>query len=100
MAERVGLGLAGAIADQDVRAVYGGLQIGVAVFLLMYAAQPDWFRPGLVAQILFFGGLALARVVSLLTVGTPGPLGVTLHAAEIVALVLGLIALRRLRSTA
>jgi hypothetical protein len=98
MAEHVGLSLARAIADNDVRAVYGGLQIGIGAFLATCAARPAWFRPGLVAQLFLFGGLALARVVSLFAAGFPGQLGAALHAAEIVAFVFGLVALRRLRA--
>ena len=96
MAERVGLGLAGTIADNDVRAVYGGLQIGIGAFLALCATRPAWFHLGLAAQLLLFGGLALGRFVSWFAAGSPGAFGVTLHAAEIVALILGLIAWRRL----
>lgn len=97
MATRVGLGLTGAIADNDVRAVYGGLQLGCAAFLALCAARPAWHAPGLAAQLLSFGGLFGARCVSLVAVGSPGPLGLFLHGAEGVGLVLGLLAWRRLR---
>jgi len=96
MAARVGLGLSGALADNDVRAVYGGLQLGCAAFLAACAARPAWHAPGLAAQLLLFGGLAAARFVSWAAVGTPGTLGLVLHGAEIAGLVFGWLAWRRL----
>lgn len=96
MAARVGLQLAGAIADNDVRAVYGGLQLGCAAFLALCAARPAWHAPGLAAQLITFGGLFGARCVSIAAVGSPGPLGLALHAAEGLGLVFGLLAWRRL----
>jgi len=97
MAARVGIALAGATAANDVRAVYGGLQLGVASFLAYSARQPDALRTGLTVQLCTFAGLAAARFVSLLVDGTPGALGLTLHAAEIVALACGAAARARLR---
>lgn len=91
--------LTDATADADVRAVYGGLQIGCAVFLLLAARMPAWHRPGLAAQIALYGGLAMARVPSYFLAGPPTPLGIALHAGEWVALGLGILAWRRYRST-
>jgi hypothetical protein len=96
MAGYVDVTLSGALADNDVRAVYGGLQLGCAAFLAACAGRAAWLRIGLVAQLLLFGGLIAARFASLAAVGLPGALGLTLHAAEIVAVVLGGISLRRL----
>jgi hypothetical protein len=96
-AGRVGLALGGATADADVRAVYGGLQLGVAAFLALCAARPGWVRAGLAAQVLGFGGLAGARVVSLAVVGAPAPLGLALHGGELAGLACGLAACWRLR---
>ena len=98
MASRVGLSLADALADNDVRAVYGGLQLGIGSFLASCATRPDWEVPGLVAALLAFGGLAAARVVSLAVVGAPGPLGLLLHAGEVAGVAASLFALSRARS--
>ena len=98
MAARVGVGLTGTIADNDVRAVYGGLQLGCGAFLALCATRPTWYGPGLMAQLLLFGGLAAARFVSVAAVGLPGTLGLVLHAGEITGLGFGLCALHRLRS--
>ena len=100
MAARVGLAGGSALADNDVRAVYGGLQLGCCAFLAVCAARPVWHRPGLAAQLLLFGGLAAARLVSVAAVGLPGTLGLVLHAGELAGLAFGLLAWRRLDAAA
>jgi len=96
MAARVGVSLAGATAANDVRAVYGGLQLGVAAFLARCARRPDALDSGLAVQLFTFGGLAAARFASLLLDGNPGALGLALHAAEIVGFACGAVARARL----
>jgi hypothetical protein len=96
MAARVGVSLAGAAAANDVRAVYGGLQLGVAACLVGCARRPETLRTGLAVQLFTFGGLAAARLVSLLLDGNPGALGLALHAAEIVGFACGAVARARL----
>ena len=98
MAARVGVSLAGAAAANDVRAVYGGLQLGIAAFLFHSARRPDVLRTGLAVQLFSFGGLAAARFASLLLDGNPGALGLALHAAEIVGFACGAVARSRLRT--
>lgn len=95
MASLIGVSLAGATADADVRAVYGGLQLGCASFLALAAFNPGWCRAGLVAQLLLYGGLAGARIVSYGLVGLPSPIGWALHAGELIGLGLGVVAWRR-----
>ena len=97
MAARVGVSLAGATAANDVRAVYGGLQLGIAAFLAHCARRPDALRTGLSVQLFSFAGLAAARFVSLLLDGHPGALGLALHAAELVGFACGAVARARLR---
>jgi hypothetical protein len=92
----VGVSLAGATADNDVRAVYGGLQIACGLILLVCASRAAWLRLGLMTQLVLFAGLAGGRFVSWTVAGMPGPVGLGLHAAELVALAFGLVALWRL----
>ena len=96
----VDVALGAALADNDVRAVYGGLQLGCGVFLAWcgWRADPVHVRVGLVGQQFLFGGLVVARAVSWLAVGSPGSLGVGLHVGELAGLLLGAVALRRLPS--
>lgn len=96
MAAHVGVSLSGATADNDVRAVYGGLQIGVGAFLAICGLRPDWHAPGLAAQLVTFAGLAGARFLSWLAVGVPDGLGLLLHGAELLGIGLGLLAWRGL----
>lgn len=92
----VGVSLADATAIADVRAVYGGLQLGCALFLGLAAANTEWTRAGLAAQLALYGGLALARVYSYAAAGMPSALGLALHAGEIAGLVFGGLAWTKL----
>jgi GNAT superfamily N-acetyltransferase len=101
LAERVGVALSSATADNDIRAVYGGLQLACGVLLALASRASDSLvRAGLAAQLVLYGGLAGARVVSFAFAGAPSALGFALHAGEIGALVFGAIAWRRLPARA
>ena len=84
-------------ARSDVRAVYGGIELGVGVFLALCARRPAWVRPGLTVQALTLGGAALARVASLAADGLPRPLVLGLASLELLGAVLTTVALRSLR---
>ena len=58
-------------ALNELRANYGGLQIGMALFLLAGLFQPAMTRPALLAQTLLVGGLAIGRLVSIGLDGAP-----------------------------
>ncbi len=96
MGAAVDLSLESATADNDVRAVYGGTGVGLAVFLVAGAARPGWHRPALFVVIATLASMASARFLSWAIAGAPGPIGYVLHGAEITGLVLGIVALRRL----
>ena len=96
----VGLELTNVTADNDVRAVYGGLSLGCAAFLLWCGLDVARLEAGVRAQVFTFGGLAGARFVSIALHGLPEPLGLALHAAEIVGLACGVSAWLMLRSGA
>lgn len=97
MALLVGVEVTDATADADVRAVYGGLQLGCALLLAGAATRPAWVHPGLVAQIVLYGGLAAARFVSYAVVGLPSALGLALHLGEIVGWICGVAAWQAVR---
>jgi hypothetical protein len=88
----VGLPVKSAKAASDVRAVFGGLELGLGVFLVWAAAWPAWIRAGLAAQVTTFGGLVTGRIMGLAFEGWPGLLSLGLFAAEAVGLGLGLLA--------
>jgi len=58
-------------ALNELRANYGGLQIGMGLFLLAGLCCPTCTRPALLAQVLIVGGLAAGRLVSIALDGQP-----------------------------
>ncbi len=96
-AARVGIALVNASADNDARAVYGGLQLACAALLALAArGDAERVRLGLAAQLALYGGLAGARGLSLALAGAPNALGFALHAGELLALAAGALAWRGL----
>ena len=85
-----------ATARSDVRAVFGGLELGVGAWLALCVRRPAWHRPALVAQALAFGGLAAARLLSLGLDGVPRAVTFALWVPELAGMALALLALRRL----
>jgi hypothetical protein len=65
----VGIELPSATARTDVRAVYGGLQLGLAAFLTYCAASPARTVVGLAATTACIAGLAAGRLFGLLVDG-------------------------------
>ncbi len=49
----------------SIRAVDGGLQLGLGVFFLVASTRPRWIRAGLGAAMLSGGGLAFGRIVGM-----------------------------------
>lgn len=96
MTSFVGVSLTTVTADNDVRAVYGGVATGLAVFLAMAVRRSDWLVPALVVVLLTLGGLSMGRFISWIVQGLPDPIGLLLHAAELTGFVLVLFTLRRL----
>ena len=92
----VDVGLGSATADNDVRAVWGGLGTGLAVFLAVSVGRPEWHRPALWMVACTLGWMATARFLSMALVGAPAPLGFALHAGELVGFGFALAALRGL----
>ena len=93
MASIVGIELPTPSAVIDVRATYGGLEIGLAMFFTICAFRESWIRPGLVAQAASLGGFAFGRIIGLILDGTPQPVIYYLLVAECAGCVLGLFAL-------
>lgn len=93
MASYVEIALPTATATVDFRATYGGLEIGIALFLLYCAADRARVRMGLVAQVATLGGLAAARAAGIAAGGPDLGLNPTLLAAELSGVALGVAAL-------
>lgn len=53
------------VARTELRAFYGGLEIGLGIFLLLCSRRPGWHVPGLLASALILGCTAGARVLGM-----------------------------------
>lgn len=96
MGRVAGLEPSNALALNDLRAVYGGLQLALATFFVIASRQPAWHPVALWLQMLTFGGLAAGRLLSLSLDGAPSALGFVLHGLEILGLACGIFAFRSL----
>ena len=65
MASFSGALLMGNAAVTEVRAYYGGLQLGLAAYLVMALLRLDLLRPALLLLVLLYSVLALARFAGL-----------------------------------
>lgn len=86
-----------ATARNDIRAVYGGVNVGLGVFFLFSAARANWLAPALFASLLVFVALVAGRIASLVLDGTPSVMIFLVAAVEtggIVASAWGLLGLR------
>lgn len=61
-----GVGISGTAAGLvELRAFYGGLELGLGAFLLACARRPDWQRPGLWLVALVNGGIGVTRLLGI-----------------------------------
>ena len=65
-ARLAGLSVLSSDGYAELGAMYGGLQIGVGLFLVLGACSPAWQRSALLVCLFVFGPLALLRGVSAL----------------------------------
>ncbi|MWV11840.1 DUF4345 domain-containing protein [Pseudomonas sp. R-28-1W-6] len=65
LANLSGMLLMAPAAITDVRAYYGGLQLGLAAYLLLALARRDLLRPALSLLVLLYASLALTRMAGL-----------------------------------
>jgi hypothetical protein len=49
----------------ELRAMYGGVELGIAAFLGLCLLRPDFTEPGLWLQLLALGGLAVGRLTGI-----------------------------------
>lgn len=80
-------------AATDLRAVFGGMELGLAAFVAHCARRPDTLRTGALVAALVFAGMVLGRALGLLLDG-PAPATFLLGGAELAGLAVALLALR------
>ncbi|HHH29199.1 MAG TPA: DUF4345 domain-containing protein [Polyangiaceae bacterium] len=93
----VGLTVEGANGTVEIQAMYGGLQLGMALFLAWCAAAEQRVRIGVAAVTLSIGGLGTGRMLSFLAQMPADTLHPMLIPVELSALVLGAFLLWRTR---
>jgi hypothetical protein len=96
MTDPTGFGPLGPSALTDVRATYGGFQIGSGLFLLWAAAEAGRMPLALVLLALTIGAVALARLTGILIDGSPNDFLLAALATEIALTAITLFVLRRL----
>jgi len=67
--EKIGIQLTTPEAFIDIRATYGGLEWGLASFLLVAQSKVDWHKAGLLLSALCIGGFGLGRLSGILIEG-------------------------------
>ena len=87
-------------AVTEVRAYYGGLQLGLAAYLLLALLRGELLRPALTLLVLLYAVLALARIAGLwLDGGAQQTFNLYALLLEVVSAGLAWWALRGLRGT-
>lgn len=79
----------------EVRANYGGMHLGIGLLFALGAARTDWQRTGLAVLLVFMGGLAVGRTLSVFVDGTPPGFAIAFIAIEWFGAALALLLLRR-----
>jgi hypothetical protein len=83
------------ITRTEIRAFYGGLELGLGLFLLVGAFIRRWIAPALVATILAFGATAAGRALGLILDRPTVPTVLLFLLVEVAFAILGAAALAR-----
>jgi hypothetical protein len=94
-AAAIGLSLDNDTARTDVRATYGGMVLGVAVFFGWAALEESRYEAGLWSMGLVYGGLALGRVLAIAQGQRPNPMIWAYLAIELVVTLASVLLLLR-----
>ena len=84
------------LARIEIRALYGGLELGIAAFLVWSTRRDERLRSGLMLTAMALGLMALVRLGAIAVEGVSSPLIWGLGAAEAAGAILATVALRRL----
>jgi hypothetical protein len=97
---RENAGGASADAVNDVRAIYGGLELGVGIFLLLAARQPGLAGAGLLLVVVLGGAMAVSRFAGFTILSGTSAAHLAYGALDVVGVALGVHGLRRLGRSA
>jgi hypothetical protein len=84
----------------DMRAVYGGVALGMGLFFGLCAGRAEWVRPGLFGSLLVIACIGAARAVGLVVDGQPNAFMLLFLSTEVASVGLIIVALRNLRGAA
>jgi hypothetical protein len=76
LAARLDIALTSPTAIADFRAMYGGVPLGIGIFLVMGLRRREWMKPALMLIALATSGLLLGRVI---TMAQPGEVGTIIY---------------------
>jgi hypothetical protein len=86
------------LARTDLRATYGGLELGIGIFLLLCLVRRGWMEPGLWALGLATGGFAIGRLIGFALERSVPPLMLGFLVIEVLVASLSFLCLRRVRT--
>jgi hypothetical protein len=89
----LGIPLDGASAHNEIRAAYGGMHVGLGLFLVVAALRPALRATGLWVTLCIMGGLVVGRLASFAVDGAPGDFVVRLLIPEALAAVVSALLL-------
>jgi len=95
MAGATAIDLLSPAAVTEMRAFYGGLEIGLGAYLLVGMFQRKWASAALQALIAISGGIACGRLFGILVDGTAGAHMLLYLSVEALGVALGIFALGR-----
>lgn len=93
MMEMIGISLNNSTASSDIRAVYGGLEIGVGLSLLYFLCKD--IQAGLILGAFALAGFACGRLVGIVLDGSPSTMTLVLFGSEVLNFVLLAVGIRR-----
>ena len=99
-AEAIGFAFAKGGARSEYLVVYGGMELGFAIFFALCALRPAWATAGLVFATCLYAALALYRVASLFFYDGLTPFVYTMCVIEIAFAITAGLLLYRSTSTA
>jgi hypothetical protein len=89
---KIGVRAADANGRAELRAMYGGMELGFGVFFALASRRPEWRRPALTAIACAIGALGVTRIATSAAEGAD-PISYALAAPEIAAATLAAVAL-------
>ncbi len=90
-----GVQVEGALATVELRAFYGGLELGLGALLVSAALAPQYRRAGLWLCLAAYGGIGLTRAAAMLVDQVASPFLWTAMAVELAFAALAAVALRQ-----